>query len=166
MAALPRLTRFLALVGLLLASAACSTEPSSSVPPTTQPDAAMADFVVVGQWERCHQMGSCVYRLDVSTAFGTLSGDLEQIGAMANSGALAPGQGIPARLPLGPTTVTFTSTMLGDTIEPNGEQTVLGEEARCELDFIVDTEMAEFTARVAFEPGKCTIELTSKVAET
>jgi hypothetical protein len=163
MAALPGLTRSLAVLGLLVASAACSTDPVSSGRPGNQPDAAMADFAVGGQWQRCHQMGMCVYRLDVSTPGGTISGELEPIGAMANSGALAPGNGIPARLPLGPTTLTFVSTMLGDTLEPNGEQTVLGEDARCEVELVIDTELAEFSARVTFAPGKCTIEL-AKVA--
>jgi hypothetical protein len=106
-------------------------------------------------------MGSCIYRAELVTSEGRRSIDLQ----IAGGDALLPGPGIPAELPSGSYELEFVSTMLGDTIEPNGSVTVLGEEARCKVEFSVDPgEQAAFHAAVAFVPGTCTIELTSEVA--
>ena len=157
------LGRSIAALLLLGAITACSTEPVTTVVPTPREADLVATFELVGTWERCHQMGACVYHLELAAPHGTVTADLERAGAQFESGPLVPGPGFPSRLAAGPHTLTLVSTMLGDTIEPNGSQTVLGEEARCDADFVVRPERSGIVARVAFTPGACTIELQFKV---
>ncbi len=162
--ALRGLGPWVAAVAIAATVAACTADPVETPPPTVEAPAPMAGFVLDGTWERCHQLGACVYRLELTGPKGVETVDLEPVGA--ESGRLVPGPGFPARLALGSYNLTVVSTMLGDTLEPNGEQTVLGEEARCEAQFLVDNEMAEFTARVRFAPERCTVEVSSMVAFT
>ena len=149
---------------IVAAVAACTVNAVESQTPTVEVLQPVAGFVLDGTWERCHQLGSCVYRLELTGPEGVTTVDLEPAGV--DAGRLIPGPGFPARLTLGSYNLTLVSTMLGDTLEPNGEQTVLGEAARCEAQFLVDAEMAEFTARVRFKPEMCTVEVISMVAFT
>ena len=108
-------------------------------------------------------MGSCIYHAELVSSEGRRSIELQTAGG----DALVPGPGIPASLPVGSYALEFVSTMLGDTIEPNGSVTVLGEEARCTVQFSVNpADKVEFHAAVSYVPGKCTIDLTSKIATT
>ena len=140
----------------------CQPGPGSSAPPATaSPPPGSATLEITGTWAPCHPMGSCVYRAELVTAEARRTIDLR----IAAGDALVPGPGIPAELPAGSYELEFVSTMLGDTIEPNGSVTVLGEEARCTVQFSVGPgEQAAFHAAVAFVPGTCTIELTSEVS--
>jgi hypothetical protein len=141
---------------------ACGDRPVATVVATPSEAELVATFEIVGTWERCHQMGACAYHLELAARHGTATADLEQAGAQFETGPLIPGPGFPSRLAAGPHTLTLVSTMLGDTIEPNGSQTVLGEEARCEAEFVVGPERSRITATVAFTPGACTIEIQMK----
>ena len=127
--------------------------------PSGTPVQPVADFRIDGKWQRCHELGTCVYQLVLQGPDGEHRGDLEVQNAGAQQGPLVLGPEFPARLVPGPHTLTLISTMLGDTIEPNGEQTVLGEEARCSTRFTVTEKSVIVNATFEFVPQRCAVEV-------
>ena len=139
----------------------CGASPApTKLPASADFRSGSATLEIEGTWVSCHQMGSCVYHAELVTSEGRRSIELQTVGD-----AVVPGPGIPAELPVGAYALEFVSTLRGDTIEPNGSLTVLGEEARCEVQFSVDPgDLVAFHAAVAYVPGKCTVDLSSEVA--
>jgi hypothetical protein len=119
----------------------------------------IATFQVTGTWQRCHQMGACKYTVDLATPTGVETVELLRLSAVDDAGALTPDAGLPAKLTIGAHALTVVSTMYGDTLGPNGEQTVLGEEARCSADFVVDGTTSRVMATVALVPGTCSVAI-------
>ncbi|HET9851686.1 MAG TPA: hypothetical protein VFP56_04180 [Candidatus Limnocylindrales bacterium] len=148
------------LAAMVVLGCDATSDPGTAPPETTLPGAS-ATLQIEGRWVACHQLGACIYRAELVSPEGRRPIDLQMVGG----DVLAPGAGIPAQLAVGSYALEFISTMLGDTIEPNGSQTVLGEEARCTVQFDVEpAAMVEYRALVSFVPGKCTIDLTSRLA--
>ena len=152
--AAPRAPIVAILVALTLVG--CSGVVSS--PPPTAGREGSAALELKATWARCHQMGACVYSLALTTPEGVRSVALERANSTGDTGPLTPGAGFPARLAGGSYDVTLVSTMLGDTIEPNGSITVLGEEASCTATFDVGPQTSVVQLIAAFTPGRCTVE--------
>ena len=144
---------------IIVAFALAACGPAATPSPTRETLVEVADFEIDGTWQRCHQMGACEYHLELDGPDGIRTAELERLGAVGDSGPFAPGEGFPGRLVAGEHTLTLISTMFGDTIEPNGSVTMLGEEARCETDFTVDETTTIVQAKFAFVPGSCTVEI-------
>jgi hypothetical protein len=90
--------------------------------------------------------------------------ELVRLSAEGESGDLVAEQGLPTELAPGAYELVLLSTMYGDTIDAFGNQTVLGEDARCQVPFRIDAGTVGLEVIVNFQPGTC---LTSmKVAET
>ena len=151
--------RTLAVLTALAVAAVAACGPAASPSPTRESLEAVADFTIDGTWQRCHQIGGCEYHLELDGPDGIRTAELVRLSAQGDSGTFAPDEGFPARLVAGEHTLTLVSTMFGDTIEPNGSVTMLGEEARCEADFTVDEKTTIVQAKFAFVPGRCTLEI-------
>jgi hypothetical protein len=142
------------LAGILLAIAGCSTGPTT--PPLGPPTAAAA-LEVRAEWAPCHQMGACVYSAELVGPDGgssTAGFDVQQ------GGLAVIGPGLPAELRDGEYRLTLVSMMLGDTIEPNGAQTVLGEDARCTTQFTVGPGALKVAVTGSFRPGLCAVSVS------
>lgn len=153
-------TRRLALIGTLVTVVGCRAFASAapSLPPGTIP------FEVTGTWERCHQMGACKYAIEISTRVGSSTVELVRLNAVGDAGQLVAEEGLPSKLSPGPHELTVISTMYGDTIEPNGEQAVLGEEARCTTSFAVAPGETSVHVFVALVPQQCTVTVSMDTA--
>ena len=153
-------TRRLALIGTLMALVGCRAlaSASPSLPPGTIP------FEVTGTWERCHPMGACKYTIEISTPVGSSTVELVRLNGVGDAGQLVAEAGLPATLAPGPHDVTVRSTMYGDTIEPNGDQTALGEEARCTTSFAVAPGETSVHVAVALVPQQCTVTVSMDTA--
>ncbi len=149
-----RLVRGMAFPAILVVvgcQAGASTAPSLAV--------GTVPLEVGGTWERCHQMGACEYTIELATAQGSATAELVRLSATGDTGSLVVEDGFPAKLSVGAHEVTVLSTMYGDTLEPNGELTRLGEEARCFEGFVVAEGATRVLIEVSLRPGRCTIDV-------
>ncbi len=105
-------------------------------------------------------MGACRYTIELTTSEGATAVELVRLNAVADRGDLVAEDGLPVKLAPGPHRFVVQSMMYGDTIEPNGEQTVLGEEARCETTFDLQPGLMEVHVDVRLVPQSCTITIS------
>ena len=145
-----------AFLAILVVVGACQTlgKPSPSLSEGT------VSFDVTGTWQRCHQMGACKYTIEIKRQGDSATAELVRLNAPGDEGQLIVEDPFPATLAPGPHEVVVLSTMYGDTIEPNGEQTSLGEEARCETAFEVAAAETGVHIVVALVPGTCTLTVS------
>lgn len=144
----------------ILVAGACQTlaKPSPSLSEGT------VSFDVTGTWQRCHQMGACKYTIEIRRQGGSSTTELVRLNALGSEGQLIVEDSFPGTLAPGPHEVVVLSTMYGDTIEPNGEQTSLGEEARCESAFEVAAAETSVHVVVTLVPGICTVTVSMDIA--
>lgn len=145
---------------LALASLGCAPTPASPSPsPTTGPP--IGSLQIRGTWIACHQMGECRYSAELRASTGTSTAPLEA----RSDGELRLHPGIPDQLPAGNYEIELIATMYGDTIEPNGSQTVVGTDARCEAAFRVGPGRSVTIVTATFTPTLCTLDLEQQPAE-
>lgn len=154
------IARGLALLAILGSAVACQTFADASPSPAP----AAAKFEINGTWQRCHQMGACRYSVELTTPNGASTVELVRLDPGGEEGTLIAEDGLPATLHPGAHALTVVSTMYGDTIDASGNQTVLGEEARCSAAFAVSVGTTGVHGVVTLVPQSCTITVSMDAA--